>query len=214
MQKYNVISFSLWGPKQKYRFGAFENIKLAKEIYPDWKVRFYIDQSIELEFAKKLHEAGAQVYQVKSGTGAFEGMYWRFWVNDDPEVNHYCIRDADSRLNWREKAAVDEWLKSGNLFHTMRDHKNHVFHMQGGMWGGTTGFISNMKNQTFSWNHYEQHGVDQYFLEQKIWPRVKNTCTVHDPYFDKKPFPKHKPLPHPSMFVGQIFDEHNNYFSE
>ncbi len=32
------------------------------------------------------------------------------------------VRDADSRLNVREKAAVDAWIASGRPFHVMRDH--------------------------------------------------------------------------------------------
>lgn len=34
----------------------------------------------------------------------------------------FISRDTDSRLGLRESAAVDEWVKSGKMLHTMRDH--------------------------------------------------------------------------------------------
>eukprot|EP00804_Cyclotella_cryptica_P025471 CCRYP_011979-RB/>CCRYP_011979-RB protein AED:0.02 eAED:0.02 QI:717/1/1/1/1/1/2/1223/81 len=44
---------------------------------------------------------------------------WRFLVALDPEVNAYIIRDIDSRLNLREKAAVFEWLEGSNATFTL-----------------------------------------------------------------------------------------------
>ena len=60
-------------------------------------------------------------------------MFWRFLVAgqfkcqarleeltlidlcsvDDPEVQRYIVRDTDSRLNARERFAVEEWITSG-----------------------------------------------------------------------------------------------------
>ena len=37
-----IISFSLWGDSPFYIDGAYKNIELAKEIYPDWICRFYV----------------------------------------------------------------------------------------------------------------------------------------------------------------------------
>ena len=39
-------------------------------------------------------------------------------------------RDCDSRLNKREKLAVDELLKSDKNFHIMRDHPWHNTEMK------------------------------------------------------------------------------------
>ncbi|MDP1883493.1 MAG: hypothetical protein Q8K88_11520, partial [Bradyrhizobium sp.] len=38
-----VISFSLWGPKLFYTYGAMINLVLCRMIYPDWTCRFYVD---------------------------------------------------------------------------------------------------------------------------------------------------------------------------
>jgi hypothetical protein len=68
-------------------------------------------------------------------------MFWRFLVADDDSVDRFIVRDADSRLNAREAAAVLEWVQSGSSCHIMRDHPNHVQIMNGGMWGGTKGML-------------------------------------------------------------------------
>ena len=54
-------------------------------------------------------------------------------------------RDLDSRLSFREKMAVDEWVESGLRFHVMRDHPSHsMWPMSGGMWGGTRDAMPHM----------------------------------------------------------------------
>ena len=61
-------------------------------------------------------------------------MFWRFLAIDDSDV---CIsRDADSVVNEREVAAVNQWLDSDKQWHLMSDHRLHKKHrMMGGMWG-------------------------------------------------------------------------------
>ena len=207
MQKKNVISYSLWGKGQKYRIGAIKNCELAPTIYPGWQLRFYIDDTIEKDFAKQLHDLGAEVYQIQETKGDFHGMYWRFFVNDDPTVNRYIIRDCDSRLNWRERAAVDDWIASGKGFHIMRDHKNHIFAIQGGMWGGKAGIVPNIQALIKNWNQYDRYACDQYFLTSVLYPMIKENAHVNDEYYEHKPFPKHKPIDGGGWFVGQIFNE-------
>jgi hypothetical protein len=188
--------------------GAIENCRLAPIIYPGWKVRIYIDSSIDHDLAKRLHDMGAEIFLIQNVRGPYHGMYWRFLVNDDPNVNQYIIRDLDSRLNWREREAVEEWIKSSFDFHIMRDHKNHTFPIQGGMWGCRNNLIPNIQLLINQWNQYDKYGCDQFFLSNIIYPLVKEKSMVHDEYFEKKPFPKHKPIDDGSWFVGQIFDEH------
>lgn len=53
----------------------------------------------------------------------------------------YIVRDSDSRLNARDRIAVEEWIESGKPIHSIRDHVNHCFPMNGGMWGGIRGAI-------------------------------------------------------------------------
>ncbi len=40
-----IISFSLWGNNKKYLNGALLNYSAQPYIYPDYKCRFYIDET-------------------------------------------------------------------------------------------------------------------------------------------------------------------------
>jgi hypothetical protein len=214
MQKYNVITFSLWGDKPKYLQGMIENCRLAPLIYPNWVVRLYVGNSVPKSFLKELHsEFKPEIYLVsdEQNKGEFYGAFWRFWANDDPNVDYYIVRDCDSRLNWREKAAVDEWIKSKKSFHIMRDHKNHTHIMQAGMWGGRANIIKNLKQLTDKQPTHFYHN-DQVFLANILYPQIKNDCLVHDPYYENKPFPVHQPILSGGTFVGQIFDEYNKCY--
>ena len=42
------------------------------------------------------------------------------------------FRDLDSRPSQREKAAVEQWLRSKHAFHVMRDHPGHDMAMLAG----------------------------------------------------------------------------------
>ena len=63
--------------------------------------------------------------------GNTSGMFWRFMVASDPTVDRYIIRDVDSRLNARDRIAVEDWIQSGYAVHTMRDHVNHCWPLNG-----------------------------------------------------------------------------------
>ncbi len=134
--KKKVISFSLWGNNPLYTVGAIKNADLAPQIYPGWICRFYKDATVPSEIIENL--AGRDYVEIVSmdkPSDDFLGSFWRFLAISDRDVEITIIRDADSRLNWREKAAVDEWLASGLPFHLMRDHPWHKSEIMAGMWG-------------------------------------------------------------------------------
>lgn len=58
-------------------------------------------------------------------------MFYRFLVASDTTVDRYIIRDVDSRLNARDRLAVEEWIKSKQSIHILRDHVNHCIPMNG-----------------------------------------------------------------------------------
>ena len=60
------------------------------------------------------------------------------------QVDRFIVRDSDSRLNARERLAVEEWIQSGTLVHSLRDHPNHDRPLNGGMWGGRKGAVPDM----------------------------------------------------------------------
>ena len=140
-----VISMSLWcqsNPINKgcifqtpdmYCLGALENIKLKNILYPDWTLRYYLDNTVPKNLIDQLKEKNVEIIDM---TGSkIPGMFWRFLVMNDPKVNTFIVRDIDSRLNLREKLAVSEWMESDKIMHVMRDHPHHYYKILGGMWG-------------------------------------------------------------------------------
>ncbi len=181
-----VISFSLWGDKDVYCQGAIENAKLRPHIYPGWVCRFYVKvESPEMKHVvQQLTELGSEVVLVTDERWVdSQRMFWRFWVGSDKTVSRYLIRDCDSRLNIREADAVREWEESGLPFHIMRDHWDHGAHILGGTWGAVHEVAPDMEDLCEEWISKNisktGRGEDQFFLRDKIWPRIKDSHIAH-----------------------------------
>ena len=204
-----LISFCLYGSPvagydRKYLAGMAANIELAKTIYPGWSVRCYVD-------APQPDLTCEQIVMGRSIGHA--GMAWRLHAMADTSLECVLFRDADSRLNPREAAAVDVWLRGEAVAHSMHDHRHHVQHpLMGGMWGIRHG-----------WRHfpdiaaliaeYQRHRSvewidDLRFLEQRvylrIWKDVLHHCGLacHLPYVPYQMLTVELPQ---AGFVGQQF---------
>ena len=117
-------------------------------------------------------------------------------------MDHFIIRDADSRLSRRDFCAVEEWLKSGKMFHVLRDHPSHSnFPISGGLWGGNRfafkkgeieaalSHVFTSKNGMMSiqssllvntgTSHY---GADMQWLSRAVWPKAKHSVLQHDAF--------------------------------
>jgi hypothetical protein len=54
----------------------------------------------------------------------------------DPTVDVVVFRDSDSVVNFREQAAVEEWLAAKTItLHSMNDHTGHPWPLMAGMFG-------------------------------------------------------------------------------
>ena len=84
-----VISFSLWGNDPFYIEGAYKNIELAKEIYPDWVCRFYVaTKNTPKEVIQKIESyENAEVIRMDE-EGTSNSMMWRFTPCDDDDVEN------------------------------------------------------------------------------------------------------------------------------
>lgn len=116
-----IISFSLFGNNSKYIEPAVLNTQLAPVLFPGWTCRFYVDDSVSAEAIQRFRNNGAEVIKVGAPLDNWPGTMWRFLAINDPEVEYVIFRDADSIICYRDAAAVSEWIKSGTLFHTIRE---------------------------------------------------------------------------------------------
>lgn len=215
MAKY--ISFSVWGDNPLYNIGMIKNINLAKEIYPDWQLVVYYNNTISTSLKDAL--MANDVLAIDMTKSKIFGEFWRFLAADLPNCTHAIFRDADSRLSNREKLAVEEWIKDNTVIHVMRDHPYHEvpfgaskMAIMAGMWGIKAGMFS-MKNQIEAYlTHFEQneYGRDQAFL-QIIYEKLQDNITVHDEFYSNKPFPS------PRIgyrFVGERIDVNEQPYGE
>lgn len=202
-----VISFSLWGNNPKYVVGAIKNAKLAGLVYPGWTARFYVGSSVDKVIKQNLRDLGSQVVEM-SESGDWTSTFWRFEPISQPDVEIMISRDVDSRLNDREKFAVDQWINSPYLFHVMRDHPAHTVPILAGMWGAKKPILGDMQYLIKSYSKASPNvkQSDQNFLKDVIWPRVSYTTMAHDEFFLKNNFPTPRV---DGEFVGQVFDDND-----
>lgn len=210
MNNKKLITFSLWGDNPKYTIGALRNAILAKKIYPDWICRFYVGKSVPKDIIESLKQNSNVEIVEMNEEGNWTGMFWRFYPASESDIEIMISRDCDSRLNIREKLAVDDWINSDKGFHIMRDHPWHGTQILGGMWGVKKNILPNMKELIDNFKKGEYWQVDQGFLAQIIYPIIKNNSMVHDEFFNydssKKNFPSERIN---KEFVGDVFD-HND----
>ena len=194
-----VISFSLWGNNPLYVIGALVNADIAKEKWEGWTCRFYVGDTVPKKAVEDLKKRDNVEVVEMHRDESWNGMFWRFYPASDPDVDIAIFRDADSRLDVRDKAAVDEWLQSDKAVHIMRDNCQHGWTICGGMWGTKKGAIPNLKeliekNEIKETNN--KHGIDQIFLQIEIYNNVVRDAFIHDDWFPnsfveekKHPFP-------------------------
>lgn len=207
-----VVAFSLWGDCDKYLVGAVENAKLMPTIYPGWEAWFYVpctdDSNIKLE--RTICEITSLGAKTACWLPDIPGMYQRFIVADDPTVEYFAVRDADSRLSLREKAAVDQFIASGRILHSCRDHVAHCRGLNGGLWSARGGCLPHMETLIREWlkklNRPFEYNDDQEFLGRYIWTRFSMHSMQHDSccnYQDSLPFPTRR---EGYRFVGEVFE--------
>jgi hypothetical protein len=203
----NYISFSLFGTLPIYVTGAIENVKLSREFYPDWTPIVYVDDEVTEQVMKELEVNGGQV--VKGSTLLSKNKRaWRFAAALIEDANLVILRDADSRVNSRERACVEKWMASGRALHIMRDHPFHSSWIMAGMWGihAKTGgpFVSKILSKATGRTDSE----DQDLLASELYPHLCQNSLVHDSFFKRESWALPFPTPRTgSEFVGERIGE-------
>lgn len=180
----NVISFCLYGPENpKYYTGLLENIFLAGKYFPDWKVYVYYGSDITDKMLTHLKALTSVVLRETGQTGAIN-MIHRFYAIDEPEVDLMMVRDADSRIHWKDRWAIREFVKQTQFIaHTIRDNIEHTADMMGGLWGLRKSAGLNMHDEYRQYKEDPEkghrNGHDQNFLSDVIYPKVVSRMLVH-----------------------------------
>ena len=209
-QTLRVIAYSLFGSEPSFTNGAIENAKLASKIYPGWAVRVYHDMTVPRYVLDKLRQENVQLIELIYSP-LEPKTDWNLLVAFDPSIDRYIIRNIDSRLTWRERAAVDQWIESGKRFHIMRDHPFHSNNIVPiGLWGATHDAIPDIVTliHTYDTNR-PNYGTLQQFLNKEIWKFAKVSVIQHDSFSCEK-YPGSVPFPTQRNgweYVGSIYKD-------
>jgi hypothetical protein len=177
-----VFSFCLYGPENPlYYEGMIENIRIIQEYFPDWKIFVYVSPDVTPRMLERLRTHPQVVLHYTGEYGAIN-MIHRFYAIDEPDVEIMMCRDADSRVHWKDRWAIQEFLKSSYLAHTIRDNIEHTATMMGGLWGmrkipgiSLYDLHEEFKANPVNWGV----GYDQSFLNDKLYPRVVDIILAH-----------------------------------
>lgn len=179
----NAFSFCLYGPENpRYYQGMLENVFLAGKHFPTWKVYIYYAPDVEESMVNHLGACSNVVLRATNITGS-KNMIHRFFAIDEPDVDIMMVRDADSRIHWKDRWAIREFVASPQLAHTIRDNVVHTAKMMGGLWGLKKSAGINVQQEYASYvedtslGHRNAH--DQNFLADVIYPKVLSYLLVH-----------------------------------
>ena len=186
----NVFSFCIYGPETpKYYFGLLENIRLINQHFPDWKIFVYAGDDVSNDFISTLRSNPTVVVRM-TGVHGHKNSIHRFFAIDEPAVNVMVVRDADSRVHWKDRWAIRDFMSSGHGVHIVRDHVEHTSNILAGLWAirkdAAPGSIYNLyKNWSpeFAGSGDKADpggfGIDQNFLKLVVYPKIVDRVYVH-----------------------------------
>ena len=184
-----VISFSLYGKDERYTIGAIKNALLAQEFFPDAQVWFYTGASVPIAIKQTLDlMTNTRIIEMDEPEDNFARL-WRYYAFSDEGADLVLCPDVDARLGQREAVAHAHFKNSVFDAHIMKDHpKGHDYLISAGMFSAYTKNLRNMKNLIglFRKTRKDYYLIDQDFLAEKIYPRIKKKVLIHDDYYDTK----------------------------
>lgn len=186
-----VISYSLFGygratPANCFEFnsylrGLWINIRLARVLYPDWKVFVNTDNETWNQFEDlfNMMKRFNVSFYVNESAPLCEAMLWRvkpIWVDG---VTHVICRDTDSPLTYREAQMVQEWIESPKALHAITDSISHNIPMMGGMIGLSKyikDYFIEFDTLVRGYNLHDK-GQDQHLLNERLYPKFASHGT-------------------------------------
>jgi hypothetical protein len=187
----NVFSFCIFGPPNPlYYDGLLENIDIISLHFRDWLVYIYVGNDVSESYINKLL-VYSNVRIIRTGISGFRNTIYRFFAYDDPIVDVVMFRDADSRIHWKDRWAINMFLNQTSCkAHVIRDHKEHACYIPAGLWGMRRGAFSGSIQEIYNnWvpryqgngdpKNVEGFGVDQNFLSDIVYSKIVYTLYVN-----------------------------------
>jgi hypothetical protein len=196
-----------------------ENIVIINKYYPTWYIFVYLGEDVSEDYSHSLRVYRNVIIR-RTGIKGVKNTVHRFFAIDEPGVNVMFVRDADSRVHWKDRWAIDKFVgqTEKNCF-IIRDHKDHTSAIAAGMWGIRKGLLPKPIRTLFEeWvpvhkgsgdpTDIEGFGIDQNFLDSTIYPLCRNSViavsSIYVIGFDNEllvPFPFNWD---PTVYVGRV----------
>ena len=214
----NVISFCVYGERTKYLIGMKENIKFGQKYFKGWKIRVHYNNTVPEEYINEYIKMGAECikcYNIGNDEMNWEGMVWRLLPLDDKNVDFWISRDADSRLDDRDKNLVEEWMNSNKTLHCIRDHHCHYHQIMGGMYGINNRLFHNrykfdsvkkIINDLYIIHKEAKYNIDQLFLNNKLWNLLKDDVIAHISNGGRRVLDDDIEIPSAPNFIGKQYN--------
>jgi hypothetical protein len=182
----NAFSFCLYGPENPlYYEGMLQNVKLIAAFYPQWKVYVYASPDVTEDMLSKLRSCSSVVLR-NTGVLGPVNMIHRFYAIDEEGVDTMIVRDADSRVHWKDRWAINQFLSHPQyVAHIIRDNKVHNVAMMGGLWGlrKSAGIHIHTEYAAFCASPRDNGaGHDQSFLADRVYPKILGRVLTHHSY--------------------------------
>jgi GR25 family glycosyltransferase involved in LPS biosynthesis len=212
-----VFSFCIYGRTEKYCRGLVENLKIIRRDLPDYEAWIVAAEDVPANYLAAFAELGGKV-TLRSEPPGPQYMFFRFLPIDDARVEIMFSRDADGRINKRDVWCVREFERSERRFHVIRDHYFHKNRVMGGTFGMKRGALplpmaklqaAFLATRTAAGKMKEGYGVDEAFLGENVYPRVKRDLLLHTNVWrfkDEANAGRRIELPDSDDFVGNVYD--------
>lgn len=136
-----IIGYALYGKGHLFYYNFVNLVKTVKRLLPDWSLRVYYDDTIDLDIKCKIEclenqDSKDLIDNVdfcninklpvrnslnETWSGSFmHAMMWRWLPLGDSFVDVFSSRDLDSHLIQREVDAMNDWFLSNKSGHIMR----------------------------------------------------------------------------------------------
>jgi hypothetical protein len=181
-----VFSFCLYGPPNPryYPIPMTQNIELIQKHFPGWKVYLYVSPDVDEGFIQQVSKYSNVVLKPTGKLGTINRLE-RLFAIDEPEVETMFVRDADSRVHWKDRWAINDFLSKPQFIgHVIRDHKEHGVKIPAGLLGLHKinlhvrtlyeKFLKNPKDLFFG-----EDGIDQSFLGSYLYSIITSKTLIH-----------------------------------
>jgi len=197
----NVVSYCLFSGEDNRRNFYWDMVpaivRAHHNIFPGWELWLHHDTSLYIDARGDLFESYKEHKLLKlidCGKSQSIGLsaLWRFKPLWHPDAVYMLSRDIDSLPLPKDRRAVEVFLQSGKIAHSITDHPSHQPTPMGGFMAGMCGFDARRTvsaTQLPSWDAFVAQGEnlqtwsggpDQQLLFKLLyWPLAKTNSVCH-----------------------------------